>query len=328
MATRTILSIDGGGIRGLIPAKFLEALEARCGKPVAELFDYVAGTSTGGILALGLTKPNASNTGPEFAARDLVDLYERNGGTIFSRSVRHTIEAVGNLKGPKFAADGIEEVLQRYFGNARLADARAKVLVTAYDIERRMPFFFRSTRAVEKPLYDFPMWQVARATSAAPTYFPPFQLSSGSDQYGLIDGGVYANNPALCVYVDALTQNQAVDDFIVVSVGTGNSDRRIPYAEAAHWGLPFWAHPLFDIISDGVSDTVDYQLKQLLPARDGAQRYYRFQTDIPDANQEIDDVRVETIRTLKVVAERLVADSESTLVELGARLTSAKASRA
>jgi len=328
MATRTILSIDGGGIRGLIPAKILEALEDRCGKPVAELFDYVAGTSTGGILALGLTKPNSLNTGPEFAARDLVELYEKNGATIFSRSVRHTIEAVGNLKGPKFAADGIEDVLQKYFGNARLAEARTQVLVTAYDIERRMPFFFRSSRAVEKPLYDFPMWQVARATSAAPTYFPPFRLSSGDDQYGLVDGGVYANNPALCVYVDALTQGQGDDDFIVVSVGTGNCDRRIPCAEAVHWGLPFWAHPLFDIISDGVSDTVDYQLKQLLPTRGGAQRYYRFQTDVPDANQEIDDVRAETIRTLKVVAERLVDSSETTFAELCARLTSAKANRA
>src|SRR6266851_4041723 len=115
-----ILSIDGGGIRGILPALMLAAIESRTKRPIADLFDMVAGTSTGGIIALGLTKPAADGR-PEHTARDIVDLYEKEGGTIFPGSLRQTLH-LESLAGAKYSAAGIEATLQKYFGDARLKD--------------------------------------------------------------------------------------------------------------------------------------------------------------------------------------------------------------
>ena len=140
VATR-ILSIDGGGIRGLIPALVLAHIEDQCQKPAAELFDVIAGTSTGGILALGLACPQ-----PAYTARDLAGLYVDEGETIFPKRLIN----VRGLYDEKYSAAGLERVLADKLGDARLKDARTRVLVTSYDIERRAPVFFRSVRASEE----------------------------------------------------------------------------------------------------------------------------------------------------------------------------------
>src|SRR5215204_5530160 len=169
-----VLSIDGGGIRGLIPAMVLAEIERRTGKRIAEMFDLVAGTSTGGILALGLTKPGQDSK-PEYSAKRLIELYETEGGKIFSIPVWHRVHSVGGLADEKYPSTGIEEVAKKYFGDHRLAEALTEVLVAAYEIEGRIPWFFkrRYARDPEKKGYNFYMREVARATSAAPTYFEP-----------------------------------------------------------------------------------------------------------------------------------------------------------
>jgi patatin-like phospholipase/acyl hydrolase len=300
--TVRILSIDGGGIRGIVPAVLLARLEELAGKPVARMFDLVAGTSTGGILALALAVPG-ENGEPRYRAADLVRLYEDNGQRIFSAPFWRIPGA-----GPRYHAAGIGGVLERYFGGARLKDAVTDVLVTSYEIERRFPFFFRSAAAREKPGYDFPMSAVARSTSAAPTYFEPSRIDNGADYYALIDGGVYANNPAMCALVEARLRHAAATDFTVVSLGTGTLTRRIPFARARRWGLARWAKPVLDILMDGVSETVDYQLRQLLPSS-----YYRFQPRIPASNQAMDDTGRENLRELRLMAEAYAREREADL---------------
>lgn len=312
-----VLSIDGGGIRGIIPAMILAEIEKRTKKPISKLFHLIAGTSTGGILALGLTKPDA-NGKPEYTAERLIELYETEGGKIFSRSVWHRIHAVGSLSEEKYSSEGIEQVLDKYFGEARLKDALMDVLITSYEIERRIPWFFKSKNAKDptKKGYDFPMKQVARATSAAPTYFEPIKIEAenASDYYALIDGGVFANNPAMCALIEAKSTYPKSDDFLVVSLGTGELTRRLPYDEARGWGLARWAQPILSVIFDGVNDTVDYQLKQLLPpAKDGTNRYYRFQTRLDEGNDDMDDASRTNIRVLKLLAEAIIRDNGDTL---------------
>jgi patatin-like phospholipase/acyl hydrolase len=217
-----ILAIDGGGIRGMIPAMLLAHIENITRRPIATLFDLVAGTSTGGILALGLTIPKTA-AAPLYTAQHFVDMYEHEGSRIFSRSFWRRIVACGNLREEKYSTAGIEAVLADYFGDARLRDAVTDVLVTSYEIERSFPFFFKSSNARERMDYDFPARLVARSTSAAPTYFEPMKLPAGTntDHYTLIDGGVFANNPAACALVEARTTHPEADDFLVVSLGTG-----------------------------------------------------------------------------------------------------------
>lgn len=149
-----ILSIDGGGIRGIIPAVVLAEIERRTKRPIASLFDLIAGTSTGGILTLGLTVPRTS-AAPLYAASQMAEMYEREGGRIFSSHISRRAAAWGNLRRSKYCTAGIEQVLLQYFGASRLRDAATDVLITAYEIERSFPFFFRSAIARERTDYDF-----------------------------------------------------------------------------------------------------------------------------------------------------------------------------
>lgn len=312
---RRVLSIDGGGIRGIIPAMFLAELERRTQRPVSELFDLIAGTSTGGILALGLTVPGPDGR-PRYRAQDLVALYELEGGEIFSRSAWHRIRALGNVAEEKYPSRGIETVLERRFGESRLSEALADVLIPSYEIERRMPFFFRSSRARVRPDYDFRMRDVARATSAAPTYFEPHKIPAdedGRDYYALIDGGVFANNPAMCAYAEAQTTAPGAD-VLLVSLGTGELVRPIHYDDAKGWGLAHWAQPILGTVFDGVSDTVDYQLNRLLNGRSvRRRRYYRFQVRLDEGNDDMDDASRTNIRMLKLLAEDLIRRSKREL---------------
>jgi uncharacterized protein len=141
-----VLSIDGGGIRGIIPAMVLTEIERRTGKRTAEVFDLAAGTSTGGILALGQTKPGQDG-GPEYGAKKLIELYETEGGKIFDRSVWHRIHSVVCLPEERYPSTGIEEVALESFGDVRLAQALTEVLVPSYEIEKRGPWFFKRRNA-------------------------------------------------------------------------------------------------------------------------------------------------------------------------------------
>jgi patatin-like phospholipase/acyl hydrolase len=318
-----ILSLDGGGIRGVIPALILAELERRTKQPVAELFDLVAGTSTGGILALGLVRPDAKGK-PRFRAEDLVQLYEDDGPTIFSRQVWHRIKAIGNLADEKYPNDGIDKVLEARYGDSRLSDALRPVLVTAYDIENREPHFFKSHRAVKDAKRNFLMRDAARATSAAPTYFEPARVRAqkGTPHVALVDGGVYANNPSACALVEAICDfGQHPDDIVLLSLGTGQLTRPIAYDDAKGWGLAKWAQPILSVVFDGVSDTVDYQLKSILAPKDGRERYLRIQTALHEGNDDIDDASRTNLRVLKLVAGELIRAHDRRLDQWADTLT-------
>lgn len=316
--TVRILSIDGGGIRGILPAMLLAWLERRTGQPVSQLFDLVAGTSTGGILALGLTRPDA-NGRPAFSAEEMASFYESAGQHIFSRSLWHKLRSLGAIGDQKYPSAGVDAVLENYFGETRLSEALTSVVVPSYEIERRVPFFFKSHSARSLPSHDFPMWQVARAASAAPTYFEPARVEAAraGDYWALIDGGVFANNPAVCALVEARTQFPDASEFVVCSLGTGALTRRIDYADACGWGVARWAKPVFDIVLDGVSETVDYQLNQLLPAGS----YYRFQTSLQRGSERLDETSAANLRGLRLTGEKLVRENASALHALAAKLT-------
>ncbi|MCG3119363.1 MAG: hypothetical protein ALAOOOJD_01755 [bacterium] len=309
-----ILSIDGGGIRGIIPAMLLAEIERRTQKPIARLFDLIAGTSTGGILALGLVKPDAAGK-PQYSAEKMVALYETEGAKIFSRSLLHEVRAIGHFVEEKYLTDGIEAVLEKYFGQTHLKEALIEIIITSYEIEQNFPFFFKSRRAKMESSYDYPMQQVARATSAAPTYFEVLQLATidPATYFALIDGGVYANNPAMCGFAEAKTTHPEAEDILMVSLGTGELSRPLLYEKAKTWGLVQWAKPILDVVFHGVNVTVDYQMRQLLPPRNSERRYFRFQTTLPPENNDLDDASPENLRALKILAEALIREQSDTI---------------
>ncbi len=312
-----VLSIDGGGIRGLIPAVVLAELERRTGRRIAELFDLIAGTSTGGILACALTAPSPGDPSvPRFTAGELSGLYETEGPGIFSRSLLKRLFSVEGFFDERYEDDGLNAALRRYLGEMRLRDAITPIFVTAYDIERRAAFFFRSERARSDPAYDFAMADVARATSAAPTYFEPVAViaASGGPAYPLVDGGVFATNPAMCAYADVVRAQERVD--VLLSLGTGHLTRRLEYREARWWGQLQWARPILDVVFDGVADTIDFQLAQLLG--DG---YVRLQTSLRRASDDLDNASEANLARLREVADALIAARDGEIDALCARLT-------
>jgi len=303
-----ILSIDGGGIRGLIPALVLAELERRTGRAVSKCFDLIAGTSTGGILALGLAMPGQDGR-PRYSAEDLAGLYLKEGARIFDESLWRRITNPMGLRAAKYPSQGIEDVLGQYFGETRLKEALVEVLVTAYDIEKRDAFFYRRRRAQADARYDVPLRVAARATSAAPTYFEPLLVPWPGDRDVLVDGGVFANNPALCAYAEArqTLARGGPEDILLVSLGTGIHATPYRYEDARGWGVAGWARPILDVIFDGVADTVDYQLRQLLPpGADGQPRYLRFQTDLDAGLSEMDDASPGHLDGLRRAAESIL----------------------
>lgn len=318
----TVLAIDGGGIRGVIPATVLSAIEERTKTSISKLFDLIAGTSTGGILALGLAKPSAHDEHlPQYKAADLAELYEKEGRRIFDRSLWHRVLALDNLIDEKYDAAGLEAVLRDYFGDIPLSKAVTETLVTSYELETRQPWFFARHKARKDPTYDFPMRFVARATSAAPTFFEPEELKATKPHGGLVDGGVFANNPAMCGYVEMKMLRPELEEVLVVSLGTGQHTRPIHYSEARDWGLAMWAKPILNVVFDGVSDTVDHQMAILCrTSPQGDPRYYRFETELDIGSDDMDNATATNIAALKRKAQEIIEEQSNALDALCAQL--------
>ena len=178
---RRILAIDGGGIRGLIPAVVCQKIEEWSKNRIHELFDLIAGTSTGGILALGLASPPNGT-----AAGGLADFYKSRGPEIFSNPRRLT----SYLKGPKYDNARLKSALSEQFGELKLSQAKVDVHITGYDIGLRRPIYFTRSQARANTDDDFSMRDIAVATSAAPTYFKPAKVG----RHSVIDGGLALPN--------------------------------------------------------------------------------------------------------------------------------------
>jgi patatin-like phospholipase/acyl hydrolase len=302
-----VLCIDGGGIRGLIPALVLAEIERRTDRRIADMVDLIAGTSTGGILACGLTRPGPDGR-PMFSADELADIYVQEGPKIFHRDLAKRITSVGGWIDERYDDDGLNAALERYLGDARLSDALTDVFVTAYDIHDRFAFFFRSARARTDATYDFPMMRVARATSAAPSYFEPAEVTdvAGARTYPLVDGGVYAVNPSMCAYADVIRAD--ADAELMLALGTGEQTRAYTFEETRSWGQLEWARPVIDIVFDGVANTIDFEAATLM-----GPRYVRLQPALGAASDDLDDASPRNLAALTVQAEKLIAESDAEL---------------
>jgi patatin-like phospholipase/acyl hydrolase len=314
-----VLAIDGGGIRGVIPAVVLADLEARTSRPVSDLFDLIAGTSTGGILACALSRPADAGAGPHFTAQELVQLYVDEGPRIFHRDLVRRVRTVNGLLDERYDDRGLRAALHRYLGTTRISEARTPIFLTAYDLEGRFAFFFRSTRARNDDHYNFTMVDAAHATSAAPTFFEPIQVQdiAGAETYTLVDGGVFATNPAMCALAEVSRAAQAPQIELLLSLGTGAQTAPIRYADAKDWGQLEWAPRIVDVVFDGVSETVDFQAQQLL-----GDRYVRLQTELTGAGQALDDAGAQNLDALRRVGERLIADRTADLDRVARLLVS------
>jgi uncharacterized protein len=276
-----ILSLDGGGIRGVLTAQLLVRLQAAC--PFLEHVELLAGTSTGGILALALAKGMPPS--------QLVALYREWGARIFGSR-----DALDRMAGPAdelWRADydnlqGLRSALEPHFGGLRLGELPRRVLIPTFDLcaedaaggEHWKPKFLHNYESPGND-GDVGVLDAALRTTAAPTYFPSYQ--------GAIDGGVVVNNPALCAVSRALKAGVPLQSIAVLSVGTGFSPYKIP-GERLDWGKTQWMGRIVQLMLEGMTGVADYQCTQIL-----GDRYMRLDAQLEepiglDAADRVDDL--------------------------------------
>lgn len=329
-----VLSIDGGGIRGIIPARVLAELEAIAGAPVSRLFDVIVGTSIGGIAAMALTLPRPG--GPPNTAAEIGEFYVEHGPLIFPRTalsfprtredLRELIARVGmqaamfgsnpDIGNARYSPEPLEAALEEQFGDARLADAIIPTIVVAYDVTAGRPALFRSRSDTNL------MRDIARATSAAPTVFPPMMMAApDGSEHLYVDGGVFANNPAMVGYAEAMElagwKGLRIRPIQLVSVGTGiGKPGPVTYEQFTSQSWVHLAEAMFQAGNRGRSELDDALLGNLLGAH-----YHRFEPMLP-TDIALDDASSEVMIALRHIADDYVAGIAQELSDLADRLIS------
>lgn len=323
-----VLSIDGGGIRAIIPALILDYIEKQTGKLTSDMFDLIAGTSSGGVVALGLVHPGID--GDRYTARQLAELFLENGDDIFSPPSLPGVGALSALGSLRQVVDEkhdhrpLEGVLKKYYGDTTLTQAVKPVIIPSYDVESASPRFFISRREADRQI---PMWKVARATTAAPTFFEAFPLEIDGRTEALIDGGMIANNPGMVAltevthHIEDYARDRSVLDeqIMMVSLGTGRLRTYFKFKQIKDWGALEWARPAIEIAITGGVETVHNQLEEVLRYTNG-RYYYRFQIDVPDENRAMDDATAGNLQVVQELADKMLNDHRADLDELVEKL--------
>lgn len=264
-----ILAIDGGGVRGIFVAGVLTALEADLEQPVAERFDLIVGTSTGGIIALAL--------GAGLTPREILDFYLGERRRIFPdqlgwRKVRHLVAA-------KYPAGPLEDALRQVFGDTLLGASTIPLVIPAYDLAENTVHLFKTSHHPRlRRDHRIPMWQVAMATTAAPSYLPAFRVPG--EQSRLIDGGVWANNPAMVGVTEAVSMfGRDLSELRVLSVGTTTSTQTRP-TSLDNTGVLGWvrAPRVVDVLLRGQSVGAFTQVQHLI----GSEHAHRLDPAAPE----------------------------------------------
>ena len=338
-----VLSIDGGGIRGIISATLLSHLEKiiqeKSGNKEARLadyFDFIAGTSTGGILATVYLMPDPKcSDRPKYSAQDALDLYLNKGHQIFRSSLFNLIRSYFGLLRYKFKSQGINQALKETFGEESLLHQLVKpCLITAYDVSREKSYFFTRCSARRNARKNFKIWEVARATSAAPSFFKPARLKS---EYGechtMIDGGVIANNPSLCAFTEVIKSDfshlhgwshgdrPTADDIIFLSIGTGLKQRPTDCSRLERKGLLGWLKTITKVRMMGSSDTVQHQIEQIFKCSvKAAGQLFRLDPGIFDADHKMDNASPSNIALLHMAGIRNVERYHNLLEDIANKL--------
>ncbi|TYJ35123.1 hypothetical protein E1A91_A05G215200v1 [Gossypium mustelinum] len=338
----TILSFDGGGIRGLIPGTILAFLESQLQKldgeqaRLADYFDIIAGTSTGGLVTAMLTTPDPKQENrPLFAAKDINEFYLEHCPKIFpqdSSPFAPAANVVKSLMGPKYDGKYLHDLVREMLGETRLHQTLTNVVIPTFDIKQLQPKIFSTYEVKTDPCTDVLLSDICIATSAAPTYLPAHhfetQDSTGKirKEFNLIDGGVAANNPTLVaineVSKEILRGNphffpiKPTDytRFLVVSLGTGSpkSEEKYHANRAAKWGVLGWltsehSTPLVDIFMQASNDMVDFHIAGFFQALHSEDSYLRIQDDtLSQQMSTLDIATKENLENLVKVGQELL----------------------
>lgn len=342
----TVLSIDGGGVRGIIPGTLLAFLESKLQEldggdaRIADYFDVIAGTSTGGLVTAMLTAPNKDNR-PMFAAKDINSFYLDHCPEIFPQNRRvsfgkSTISRFGSLidavRGPKYNGKYLQSLAVDLLDKVYLKQTLTNVVIPTFDIKLLQPVIFTTDEAKVNVAKNARLSDICISTSAAPTYLPAHyfetkEANGKTRSFNLIDGGVAANNPTL-VAMSHISKEILMDNtqfiemkpmdsksMLVLSLGTGAPKHEEKYsaAEASRWGLHRWAYnngatPLLEIFSHASSDMVDIHVSTVFQSLGCEKNYLRIQDDtLTGEESSVDVATTENLQRLGEIGKELLA---------------------
>ncbi|MEB3340501.1 CBASS cGAMP-activated phospholipase [Okeania sp.] len=308
--TFRILCLDGGGIRGVMPALILQQMEQKLGSPLKDHFDLIAGTSTGSMLAVGIALGKS--------AEELLNLYLEKGLQIFPYQKLFSLKRLPlifkyGLSAPKFSSEGLMAVLQEQFGEQKFPDITPsrdslKVIIPSYDTIARDPVIFKSWNH-HRWYANIPLWEICLCSASAPTYFPAHRIEQDGKVYSLIDGGVCANNPVSCAVAEAIkllrqstdkSVGEIVEGIKVISIGTGDPASPIPWEQVRGWGLIQWGLRIADIFMDAPPDIHRYVAEQIIGGteNDSKPRYMRLQLPLKEPLLKMDDARQPNLQAI------------------------------
>jgi len=314
MAKYRILSIDGGGLRGVIPVLILKKIEEMTGKKIYELFDCIVGTSTGGIITAGITATKDGKN-PHLDLDTLYKLYTTEGETIFPQPkniFQKWSKGVNSVFNPKYSPKGLDGLLEHYFTDLTLNNTLKPVIITSYDLVSNEIIMFKSRNAKwSSERFDAKLKDVCRATSAAPTYLPSFEMKYDGKDRVLVDGGVYINNPVLAAVSDVIKNcDVKLSDIECLSLGTGIHSKSLG-VKTEGWGMVNWVKPITTIMMQASSMAVDYQSDQLL------KKHLRLQVVIDDDSKtDMADSRPETTKYLVKKVEQDIFNNKDLMKSL------------
>jgi len=310
---KIILSIDGGGIRGIVSAAILNYLEKKIqeiqGNPrikIGSLVDLVAGTSSGSIIGSMMLLPcDEKKTIPRYSMQEIVDLYINMGSKFFKKQSLYNLRTLWGLFGPKYPASNIKNPLLQILDHYKLQDLVKPCLFTGYDINKRRANIYINK---DKKYGQYYIKDIIRGSASIPGYFPPAYFRDGIDIHTIIDGRVFANNPALIAYLEAFKiffnfkggiKTMGPHEMMVISIGTGSFKKKsFSYNKVKKWGITQWFFPILDIFLSDSSDVVNYKMQKIFKAYGRPDNYKRINPPLHFSSPSLTDVSKKNITNL------------------------------
>jgi uncharacterized protein len=310
-----LLSLDGGGIKGVLSAQILVRIEKLLKEitndetvRIGDYFDIISGTSTGGILVCAYLTPDNLKR-PIYSAENVRDFYMENGDKIFHKSFKQKILSGFGILGAEYDSKGLEEVLEKYFSITELKDLIKPCLIPSLETEDSKCIFFKQHHAKNNNKDNFYVKDLLRGTTSAPTYFKPAYIKSFSgEKYSLIDGGLFANNPTLCAYTEVndifkTSKNLTVRDVKILSLGTGENNKLYENKKIRRWGLIEWAKPSIDMMMNSSNKVTDYEMSKLYHSFNVPNQYLRINPSINSELSVLDDGSHKNMKNLKEMGD-------------------------
>ena len=327
-----ILSIDGGGLRGIIPLQVIKEVEKLTGEPVHKTFDLIAGTSTGGLLTCALSfgdQETVIGNTRKYTLDEIQKIYEEKGKEIFPkyRFVRKGYVYLKKWLRPQFKAENLNKILIEYFGENRLTSCLKPIFITSYNIHRNLPIYFTTREATLQDEKNSKLVEVCRATSAAPTYLPSFSFNFDSENVVCIDGGIVMNNPSIGALIEVLGNSDYkhykidgnrldLKDISILSLGTGRTKKNHKSASSHKWGRLNWIKPVIDISTAGPVRIVHNQIATIFSSSNLDKNYLRIDIDIDEQYSEMSDSSATTLSYLLNEAQSQISKNHTLKTKL------------